>query len=181
MAHSPLVVAKATWPFRARRRPIDQRLSAHERQEPVVKGGPGRQEEAMSTQFRKVTDDFWVSPQIDADDVRAAAAQGFKLIINNRPDGETPGQPEGREIAEAAQAAGLGYVAVPMRGRPDADQARAVGDALKGVDGPVLGFCAGGMRSILVWGAAQVLSGERTREDVIALARAAGYDLSMAL
>ena len=37
--------------------------------------------------FRRVTDSFWVSPQISVSEVAEAKAQGFGLIINNRPDG----------------------------------------------------------------------------------------------
>ncbi|HZC16035.1 MAG TPA: sulfur transferase domain-containing protein, partial [Caulobacteraceae bacterium] len=44
-------------------------------------------------EFRKVTEGFSVAPQIDLEDLPRAAAQGFKLVINNRPDGEAPGQP----------------------------------------------------------------------------------------
>ncbi len=35
-----------------------------------------------------VTDQFFVSPQITADDIADAAAQGIRSVINNRPDGE---------------------------------------------------------------------------------------------
>jgi uncharacterized protein (TIGR01244 family) len=135
----------------------------------------------MSATFRKVTDGFWAAGQIDADDVRAAADQGIRLIINNRPDGEAPGQPPGSEIEAAARTAGLGYVAVPMRGPPDAAQVQAVREALDGADGPALGYCAGGLRSIVIWALAEAGSGRRTRDEVLALARNAGYDLSSIL
>ena len=59
------------------------------------------------TEFRTVTDRFSVSPQISLDDVAAAAAQGFTVIINNRPDGEAPGQPTIAEMEAAVHAAGL--------------------------------------------------------------------------
>ena len=38
------------------------------------------------TEFRRVTEDFSVSPQIELADMAEAAAQGFTLVINNRPD-----------------------------------------------------------------------------------------------
>ena len=43
------------------------------------------------SQFRRVTDQLSVAPQISLGDVDEAARQGFRLIINNRPDGEEPG------------------------------------------------------------------------------------------
>lgn len=36
------------------------------------------------TEFRRVTDDFSVAPQISPADLTAAAAQGFRLVINNQ-------------------------------------------------------------------------------------------------
>ena len=44
------------------------------------------------TEFRRVTDQLSVSPQITLEDLPRAAAMGFKLVINNRPDGEDPAQ-----------------------------------------------------------------------------------------
>ena len=39
----------------------------------------------------KITPDVAVSEQIVPEDVAAIAAAGFKVLINNRPDGEAPG------------------------------------------------------------------------------------------
>ena len=55
-----------------------------------------------------------VAPQIRPEDVPAIAAAGYVAIVNNRPDGEEPGQPEGEAIRAAAEAAGLGYTAIPI-------------------------------------------------------------------
>ncbi len=132
----------------------------------------------MSATFQKVTDHFWVAGQIDADDVRAAAAQGIRMILNNRPEGEEPDQPSGAEIETAARAAGLAYADAPIRGRPAASQLDAVSRALAAADGPVLAYCRSGMRSIAAWGLSQISSGARSRSEVVALARDAGYDLS---
>jgi uncharacterized protein (TIGR01244 family) len=135
----------------------------------------------MSAPFRRVTDDFWVAPQITPADVQTAAAQGVRLILNNRPEGEEPGQPTGEQIEAAAQAAGVTYVAVPIVGRPNHVDLEIISAALAEADGTVLAYCRSGTRSILAWAAAQAISGARTRADVVALARDAGYDLSMYL
>ena len=121
---------------------------------------------APMTQFRRVTDQFSVSPQIAVDDVAQAAAQGVVLIINNRPDGEDPAQPQGAEIEAAARAAGLDYVAIPVRGGPDAAQAQAQA------------YCRSGTRSIVTWAIGQAQSGVMDRQTLIALGAEAGYDLS---
>ena len=48
-----------------------------------------------------------ITGQITPDQVPMLAENGFKTIINNRPDGEEPGQPTSAEIEAAATEAGL--------------------------------------------------------------------------
>jgi uncharacterized protein (TIGR01244 family) len=64
--------------------------------------------------FRKLTENVLVSPQLTLADVTAAAAAGVAMIVNNRPDGEEPSAPQGDDIAAAAAVAGLNYVAIPI-------------------------------------------------------------------
>ena len=130
------------------------------------------------TDFRRVTEDISVSPQIAAADVEAAARQGFKTIINNRPDGEDPTQPSGHEIEAAAQAAGLAYFHIPVRGGPTPEQVETTGRVLAEAPAPVLAFCRSGTRSIVTWSLSQAQSGTRTPQELVGLGRAAGYDLS---
>ena len=130
------------------------------------------------TDFRRVTDQFSVSPQIAPADVAAAAAQGFVLIVNNRPDGEDPAQPAGAEIEAAAKAAGLGYVAIPVRGGPSAEQVAALRETVEAAKGPVLAFCRSGTRCIVTWSLGQAQAGDRSRQELIDLGAQAGYDLS---
>ena len=131
--------------------------------------------------FRKVTDDFSVAPQIGPDALAEAADLGFRLVINNRPDGEAPGQPTSAQMQAAAEAAGLGYVHVPFVGRPSPEQIQAVREAVAGADGPVLAFCRSGTRSITAWSLGQAEAGVRSPGELIGLAANAGYDLSAAL
>jgi uncharacterized protein (TIGR01244 family) len=130
--------------------------------------------------IRKVTDDFAVAPQIRPEDLPEAAAQGFRLLINNRPDAEAPDQPTSAAMAEAARAAGLDYLHVPIVGGPQLGQVEAVYDAVEAAGGPVLAFCRSGTRSIVTWAIGQARHG-RPRDELVRLARAAGYDLSSVL
>jgi uncharacterized protein (TIGR01244 family) len=66
--------------------------------------------------FRQITPSFWASPQITPAEVAEAAALGFALIINNRPEGEAADQTPGSEIADATRAAGMEYQAIPISG-----------------------------------------------------------------
>lgn len=131
------------------------------------------------TDFRTVTDAFAVSPQISPADVAAAAAQGFTLIINNRPDGEAPGQPTGAQIEAAARASGLDYLSVPVVGRPGPAQIEAVREAMAGAKGKVLAYCRSGTRSITTWAIGQ--AGKVDRDQLLRQGAAAGYDLSQAV
>ncbi len=130
------------------------------------------------TEFRKVTDDFSVAPQIALADIPRAAAEGFKMIINNRPDGESPDQPTSAEIEAEALKAGLAYAYVPVRGGPTAEQVRQEQALIAGAPGPVLAYCRSGTRSIVTWSIGQALDGQRTRPELVELGVRAGYDLS---
>lgn len=128
--------------------------------------------------FRPVTEDLSVAPQISVDDVEEAARQGFRTIINNRPDNEEPGQPSGHQIEAAAKAAGLAYFHVPVRGSPTPEQVETTNRILAEAPTPVLAYCRSGTRSITTWSLGQAVSGARGRDELKALGRQAGYDLS---
>ncbi len=128
--------------------------------------------------IRRVTPEFSVAPQLAPQELEAAAAQGFKLVINNRPDGEAPDQPTAAVMEAAAKAAGLAYVHIPVSGMARPDQIEAMQAAIGQADGPVLAYCRSGTRSITTWALGQAASGARPRTEIVELAREAGYDLS---
>ncbi|MGH6992750.1 MAG: TIGR01244 family sulfur transferase [Caulobacteraceae bacterium] len=130
--------------------------------------------------FRAVTEAFSVSPQISIADVAEAARQGFTRIINNRPDGEAADQPSSQEIAAAAKAAGIAYVDNPIVGRPSAGQAAEQSRAAT-AGGRTLAFCRSGTRSIAAWAMGELAAGRSSRVELLTLAQAAGYDLSLVL
>lgn len=128
------------------------------------------------SEIRRVTEMLSVAHQITVEDVARAAAQGFTLLINNRPDGEEPGQATGAAIEAAAVAAGLGYIFIPVRGGPTREQAQAQFEAVEAAGGPVLAFCRTGTRSINTWALGAALGG-LAPEDLVRLGAGAGYDL----
>ena len=131
--------------------------------------------------IRTVTETFSVAPQIAPTDLAEAARRGFVKVINNRPDGEAPDQPPSAVMAAAARAAGLEYAHIPVLGTPSPDLVEAMTDAVEAADGPVLAFCRSGTRSITIWSLGQAQTGARSRQALIGLGAAAGYDLSGAL
>jgi uncharacterized protein (TIGR01244 family) len=128
--------------------------------------------------FRRVTEDFTTAPQISVADLAQAAAQGFTTIICHRPDGEDPGQPTAAEMRTAAEAAGLTYVHIPVRGAPGPAEVEAMREAVEAAEGAVLAYCRSGTRSITTWSIGQAMSGARSRGELVSLAHNAGYDLS---
>jgi uncharacterized protein (TIGR01244 family) len=128
--------------------------------------------------FRKLTETVFASPQIAVADVSTAQAMGVALIVNNRPDDEEPGQLTGAEIEAAARGAGLGYVAIPVSHAGfSMPQVQAMADALAGAEGPVLAYCRSGTRSTLLWALAEAMRGADP-EDLARAAAQAGYDLT---
>ncbi|WP_404326870.1 TIGR01244 family sulfur transferase [Aerophototrophica crusticola] len=99
--------------------------------------------------------------------------------MNNRPDGEDPGQFPAARGAELAHAAGLEYVHIPVttQGLGPAD-VQAFADALASSPGPVLAHCRSGTRSTILWAMAAAKQGKQAPDEILRLAQAAGYDLS---
>lgn len=127
--------------------------------------------------IRQLDDKTLVSGQIAPEDVAGLKGQGVTMIVNNRPDGEEPGQPTGAEIEDAAEAAGIVYRAIPIhRGIGPAD-VESMREAIEAVDGKVLAYCRSGTRSTLAWAVARRKQGA-SLEELQAAAAAAGVDLA---
>lgn len=128
--------------------------------------------------FVSINDHVLVSPQIGVAEVSRAAALGIGLIINNRPEDESPDQTSGSEIEAAARAAGIAYVAIPVTHAGFSEpQVSAMATALGNAGVPVLAYCRSGTRSTLLWALAEASRGA----DPGHLARQAadaGYDVS---
>jgi uncharacterized protein (TIGR01244 family) len=127
--------------------------------------------------FRTLDETMLVAGQIATDDVAQAAAAGVRTIINNRPDGEQPGQPASAEIEAAANAAGIAYVHIPV---DHSGLSRAQVDAMAAalaLPGPTLAFCRSGTRSTNLWALAKGATGDDPAE-IAAKAEGAGYDVS---
>ena len=52
--------------------------------------------------FRRLSETVYVSPQIDVADIAEAGRLGITMVINNRPEDESPDQTPGAVIAAAA-------------------------------------------------------------------------------
>ena len=128
-------------------------------------------------EFRKITDELTVSPQIAAEDIQAIRHAGFKSVVCHRPDGESSDQPLFHEIEDAARAAGLDVRHQPVvPGRlADADAA-AFGALMQELPKPVFAFCRTGTRSASLWALSQ--ASKCALPDILESTAAAGYDMS---
>lgn len=98
--------------------------------------------------YTKLNPKLAVSPQVHPHEIERIAADGFKAIINNRPDGEAPDQPSSEQIEAQATRHGLACWHIPVvPGEATEADARAFARAVEQADGPVLAFCRTGNRS----------------------------------
>jgi uncharacterized protein (TIGR01244 family) len=121
-------------------------------------------------------DKVLVGGQMLADAMPALAEYGVTMIVNNRPDGEEPGQPQSDELEEAARKAGLDYCHIPVAGGMAPQQVQAMAEALAAAEGKVLAFCKSGTRSTWLWALAEAARGGNA-DTLIRKAAAAGYDI----
>ncbi|NJC42576.1 uncharacterized protein (TIGR01244 family) [Brevundimonas alba] len=128
--------------------------------------------------LRPLSPQVSVTGQVSPTDMAGLHAAGFTWLVNHRPDGEEPGQPDAAEIARAAEAAGLQAVHAPARGLPDAGVVAATRDVLDamGPDDRAVFFCRSGMRSAAAWAMARRQMGIEA-DELRDAAAVAGYDL----
>ena len=94
----------------------------------------------------------YVSGQLFEHDVRLMAKQGVRSIMNNRPDGESLGQPLSADLAKTAEELGMNFVHLPVNPKAITKQvveefAKACGE----LERPLLIFCRSGARSTTMW------------------------------
>ena len=126
-----------------------------------------------------LTPSIFVAPQIGVETVDEAKALGVTLIVNNRPEDESPDQTPGPVIEAAAREAGMDYIAIPVTHSGFAPwQLDALDKALgDNGEGKVLCYCRSGTRSTLLWSLARARAGD-TPDSIADTAGAAGYDVT---
>ena len=120
---------------------------------------------------------FAVAGQLTADDFAALAAEGFKSILANRPDGEDYFQLTAAKAQALATAAGLEFRHLPLR-MPDIFEPTTIAatqEAIASLPQPVLAYCRSGTRSAIAWAAAE--SRTQPVDALIGALGRAGYDV----
>ncbi|MXO58384.1 TIGR01244 family phosphatase [Altererythrobacter salegens] len=126
---------------------------------------------------KKLDDTLCIRPQVLPEQLAEAARLGFRSVINNRPDGEEPGQPTSDQVAAAAHAAGLEYRHIPViPGQITDDAIDAFQRGIAEMPKPIVGFCRTGTRAAMLW----ALSNAREigADNAIECAAGAGCDIS---
>ncbi|GAB3482529.1 protein tyrosine phosphatase family protein [Marinomonas epiphytica] len=120
---------------------------------------------------------YFVAPQIYAEDLPRLKELGFERIINNRPDGEVEDQPTAAVLREQAEALDLEYVenAIDLKAL---SQDHVVRQSIAiDQDKKTLAFCRTGTRSSVVWVLLKNAAGE-DYSSLCASVQAKGFDLS---
>ena len=115
---------------------------------------------------------------LSRDDIAALAASGTKTIVNNRPDGEDPGQFPADEARKLCAAHGIAYHHIPFVGATltgaDIDAFEAV---LKSAPYPMVAHCRSGTRSTMIWALTRMRAGEDPAA-LVALGARNGVDIA---
>ena len=127
--------------------------------------------------FRTISTDFSAFGQVSQSDLQTAVDQGFKSLLINRPDHESPGQPTAAETTAAAESLGMEVRFIPLvSGQLTMEHVEQTKAALAEMPKPILAHCASGMRSAILWSLAN--KGEMTADDIINAVGKAGFDLA---
>ena len=104
--------------------------------------------------------------KLDCADIEALADAGIRTIVNNRPDGEDPGQLPAEEARRLAEARGVAYHHIPVTAATLAKAER-----------PIVLHCRSGTRSTLLWALVRLREGAEPSQLV---AEAARYGIDIA-
>lgn len=103
-------------------------------------------------EMKQLGEQIWASPQIQAEDFAELASKGFRTVINNRPDNESPDQPLSDALRDAAAKAGIAYAYLPVvANQITPEQVDAFATQLQQLPKPILAFCRTGNRCSIMW------------------------------
>ena len=104
----------------------------------------------------RLTNDVAISGQLMPGAVKALRDAGFRTIVNMRPDGEVPGQPNYGEMQSAVQGAGLAYGYAPQKlNAVSPVSIEALGSTLTRLPKPALLYSEPASRAAQAWALAE--------------------------
>jgi uncharacterized protein (TIGR01244 family) len=127
---------------------------------------------------KKVSDDLSIAGQPDPQDLKAAAEQGFKSVLNLRSPEESGALPNEQSLAEAA---GLAYANVPLSSTtPNEELVNQALLELESLAKPVLVHCGVGLRAGAIGLIATAIEQNWTLEQLTQKAEEIGLSLEQA-
>lgn len=126
----------------------------------------------------QINDQLSVTGQISLDDIATFSKRGFGTIINNRPDGEEPGQLPAASAQAEAERVGIAYVYQPVTTSAISKaDVTAFYHALSRSSKPIVAHCRSGTRCYLLWGLSQALFEHASPLEIVAEGARRGFDL----
>lgn len=99
-----------------------------------------------------LTKDIWVSEQLKLESISQLKKQGFKTIIDLRPDGEAIDQPTAADVKKSALVNNIAFAYVPVQhGDISNESVVALDKALSSNSKPILLYCRSGRRAARTW------------------------------
>ena len=126
--------------------------------------------------MKKVSENFYVSPQIEPSKINGLSKDEFDIVVCNRPDDEEPNQPSKIEISNECQEKSLEFIDLEMvPGDINFETINRTKEILD-TNKKVFAYCRTGTRSITLWAFASCYTKEVV--DIISEANNAGYELA---
>ena len=128
--------------------------------------------------MKKLSDQFYIGPQIEIDDIEDIQISGIKSIICLRPDGEGADQPPFDALKSQAATLGLTSHYLPIvPGQISEDQIAKFADMVANSPGPVFAYCRSGLRATALWALHRAQTGQSV-DEILTAAKSAGHDLT---
>ncbi|KZY61896.1 hypothetical protein A3742_04110 [Oleiphilus sp. HI0071] len=107
---------------------------------------------------KKLADNYVVSAQITVDDLDQIAAEGYELLVCNRPDDEAEGQTPFAEIEARAKELGLQVANLPFSGGQLKEEQVLEFASLMRQNLKTFAYCRTGNRCSIIWEESKKLS-----------------------
>ncbi|MCH1470812.1 MAG: TIGR01244 family sulfur transferase [Planktomarina sp.] len=128
--------------------------------------------------MKKLSDQFYVGPQIEIDDIEDLQISGIKSVICLRPDGEGASQPVFEALKSQSRSLEIAAYYLPIvPGQISDAQIAEFADMVTKSPSPIFAYCRSGMRATALWALHQAQFGQSV-DDILAAAKSAGHDLT---
>ena len=127
---------------------------------------------------KKLSDQFYVGPQIEIDDIEDLQIYDIKSVICLRPDGEGASQPVFEALKSRSRSLEIAAYYLPIvPGQISDAQIAEFADMVTKSPSPIFAYCRSGMRATALWALHQAQFGQSV-DDILAAAKSAGHDLT---